>query len=193
VQGWWRARWAKVDPLRAKVEAWLGTLSPRERVMVSAAAAAVAIFAIFVIATGISRGVAAREARIEEKTKVLSQVGKLAAVYRAAQGERQALEARLKGRPVQLMSHVAQTGASLGIEVNDLRPTGAPVETEGLVEEAVEVNLARMDMPRLARLVQALEGGPGLVKVRRIRISTRSDDPKLVDVTLVVSTFGLKT
>jgi general secretion pathway protein M len=89
------------------------------------------------------------------------------------------------------MSHVSQTGASLGIEVNDLRPTGAPVETEGLKEESVEVNLPRLDMARLARLLQALEGGPGVVKVRRIRVTTRTDDPALVDVTLVVATYGL--
>ena len=177
--------------LRASAEAWFGALAPRERTLVSAAAAAVVLFVLFLAGTAVSRGISAREARIEAKTRVLSQVGKLAASYRAAQGERQALEARLKGRPVQLMSHVSQTGAALGIEVNDLRPTGAPVETEGLVEESVEVSLPRLDMGRLARLLQALEGGPGVVKVRRVRITTRSDDPALVDVTLVVATYGL--
>jgi general secretion pathway protein M len=183
----------RLRALRADAEAWFAKLTLRERVMVGAAAAATAVFVLFLVATAISRGMAAREARIEDKTRVLSQVGKLAASYRTAQSERQAVEARLKGRPVQLMSHVAQTGATLGIEVNDLRPSGAPVETEGLVEESVEVNLPRMDMARLARLLQALEGGPGVVKIRRIRVSTRSDDPKLVDVTLVVATFGLKS
>ena len=178
---------------RADLEAWLAQLSPRERVMVTLAAAAVALFVVFLVATGISRGASAREARIEEKTRVLSQVGKLAAGYRAAQGERQALEARLKARPVQILTHVAQTGASLGIEVNDLRPAGAPIEANGLVEESVEVNLARMDLPRLARFLQALEGGAGVVKVRRIRLSTRQDDPKLVDVTLVVATYELRS
>jgi general secretion pathway protein M len=177
--------------LRSSGEAWFGKLAPRERTLVSAAALAVVLFVFFLVATAISRGISAREARIEEKTRILSQVGKLAAIYRSAQGERQALEARLRGRPVQLMSHVSQTGASLGIEVNDLRPTGAPVETEGLKEESVEVNLPRLDMARLARLLQALEGGPGVVKVRRIRVTTRTDDPALVDVTLVVATYGL--
>jgi general secretion pathway protein M len=31
------------------------------------------------------------------------------------------------------------------------------------------------------------------VKVRRIRLTTRSDDPALVDATLVVSTYQLRT
>src|SRR5512143_521294 len=132
----------RLRKLRADAETWLGTLSPRERLMVSAAALAVVLFFVWLVAHRIGTGLSAREASIEQKTKVLSQVGKLAEVYRKRQAERQALEARLKGSPVQLMSHISQTGSTLGIQVNDLRPTGAPAEAEGIREESVEVNLA---------------------------------------------------
>ena len=179
--------------LRADIEARLQTLSARERVMVTAAAGAVVAFVVWLIALGIGSGISAREARIEQKTKVLSQIGKLADGYRRRQAEKQALEARLKGAPIQLMSHVSQTGATLGIQVNDLRPGGAPAEMEGLTEESVEVNLARIDMQRLAQLLQALERGAGVVKVRRVRITTRSDDPALVDATLVVATYRVRS
>jgi general secretion pathway protein M len=178
--------------LRADVEAWLGKLSARERVMVAAAALGVALFIVWLVSMQISAGASSREARIEQKTKVLSQVGKLAETYRGRQAERQAVEARLKGQPVQLMSYIAQTGATLGVEVTDLRPSGAPTEADGMREESVEVNLARIDPPRLGRLMQSLERGPGVVKVRRLRLTTRTDDPKLVDATFVVSTYQLK-
>jgi general secretion pathway protein M len=183
----------RLRKLRADLEAWLGTMSPRERLLVTAAAAAVVIFCVWIAAHQIGRGIGAREARIEQKTKVLSQIGKLAEGYRKRQAERTAVEARLKGAPIQLMSHISQTGATLGIQVNDLRPTGSPSETEGLREESVEVNLARIELQRLAALMQSLERGAGVVKVRRIRITTRSDDPALVDATLVVATYQLKT
>lgn len=179
--------------VRADVEAWLQTLSARERVMVGAAAAAVVLFVVWMFALSIGSGISGREARIEQKTKVLSQIGKLAEGYRRRQAEKQALEAKLKGAPVQLMSHIAQTGATLGIQVNDLRPTGAPAELEGLTEESVEVNLARIELQRVAMLLQQLERGAGVVKVRRVRITTRSDDPALVDATLVVATYRVKT
>jgi len=179
--------------LRADVEAWLGTLAPRERVMVSAAAIAIAVFSVWLVAHRIGAAVSAREARIEQKTRVLSQIGKLAEGYRLRQAERQMLEARLKGAPIQLMSHISQTGATLGIQVNDLRPSGAPSETEGLREESVEVNLPRIELQRLSALLQSLERGAGVVKVRRIRLTTRSDDPALVDATLVVSTYQVKS
>jgi general secretion pathway protein M len=183
----------RLRKLRADVEAWLGTLSARERLMVGAAAFAVAFFSIWLVAHQIGAGISAREARIEQKTKVLSQIGKLAEGYRRRTAERQALDARLRGAPVQLMSHISQAGATLGIEVNDLRPSGAPTESEGLREESVEVNLARIELQKLALLMQSLERGAGVVKVRRIRLTTRADDPALVDATLLVSTFQPKS
>ena len=183
----------RLRKLRADVEAWLGTLSQRERLMVVAAALAVVLFVVWLSAYRIGSGLSAREASIEQKTKVLSQVGKLAEGYRKRQAERQALEARLKGAPVQLMSHISQAGATLGIQVNDLRPTGAPSEEGNVREESVEVTLVRIELQRVALLVQSLERGAGVVKVRRIRITTRSDDPMLVDATLVVSTYQLKS
>ncbi len=178
---------------RAEVEAWLQTLSARERMMVGAAAAAVVLFVVWMFAIGIGSSISAREARIEQKTKVLSQIGKLAEGYRRRQAEKQSLEGKLKGAPVQLMSHIAQTGATLGIQVNDLRPTGAPADMEGLTEESVEVNLARIELQRLALLLKQLESGAGIVKIRRVRITTRADDPALVDATLVVATYRVKS
>jgi general secretion pathway protein M len=179
--------------LRADAEAWIGKLSPRERLMVTAAALSVVIFAVWLVSSAIGSAISAREARIEQKTKVLSQVGKLAEAYRRREAERKTLETKLRGSPVALMSHISQTGASLGIAVNDLRPTNAPGESEGLREESVEVNLARIDLSRLAALLQSLERGAGVVKVRRIRVTTRGDDPALVDATLLVSTYQLKS
>jgi len=178
--------------LRAAIEGWYGQLAPRERVLVTVAAAAVVIFVGWLALLGLQRGVADRLARIEQKTRVLSQVGTLATTYRRVQAERAALEGRLRGPPVQLLSHVSQTGTSMGVEITDVRPTGGPTEAEGVVEESVEVNMARIELARLARLVQALERGPGMVKVRRIRLSTRSDDPRLVDASVVVTTYRLK-
>ncbi len=182
-----------LQKLRTDLEAWLQKLAPRERVLVSIAAAGVVLFTIWLVSLQIGSSLAAREARIEQKTKVMSQIGKFAEGYRRRQAERQALESRLKGAPVQLMSLISQTGASLGIQVNDLRPTGAPTDADGLMEESVEVNLARIELQRLALLLQSLERGAGVVKVRRVRITTRSDDPALVDATLVVATYRVKT
>jgi general secretion pathway protein M len=178
--------------IRAELEARFGRLQPRERIMVTAAGAAIVLFVVLMVVTRISMWTTERQQRIEQKTRVLSQVGQLAEGYRRAQADRQALEARLKSQPIPLMTHVSQTGQTFGIEVGDLRPSGNPEETDGIVAESVEVSLPRIDPAKLGRFLQALEGGQGVVRVRRIRIATRSDDPKLVDATVVVSNFQLK-
>lgn len=179
--------------LRAEAEAWIGKLSPRERAMVTAAAAAVVVFLVWMVSRSIGAGIDAREAHIEQKTKVLAQIGKLAEGYRRREVSRKELEVRLKGSPVALMSHISQAGATLGIEVNDLRPVTVPSDVDGLQEESVEVNLAKIDLTHLAALLQNLERGAGVVRVRRLRVTTRSDDPALVDATLVVATYTLKS
>ncbi len=179
--------------LKANAQAWFSTLAPRERVLVTACGLAVVLFVVFMVMTSLQRGINAREARIDQKTQVLAQVGKLAAGYRQAQADRAQLEAQLKGPPLQLMSFVAQTGQKLGIEVNDLRPGQAGASgTEKVTEDTVEVNLAKLDLPRLAKLLEELERGPGIVKVRRLAVRTRNDDKNAVDVTLVVATYQLK-
>jgi general secretion pathway protein M len=182
----------RLKQLRADLEAWLSRLSPRERVMGSAAGAAVILFVLFMVSMQIRSGVRSREARIEEKTRALAQVAALAGEYRRVQAERAAMEARLKGPPLALLSHVSQAGSALGIEVTDLRPAGAPQEVDGITEESVEINLPRIELGRLAQLLQGLERSPRLVKVRRLRVSTRTDDPKLVDATAVVTTYQIK-
>ena len=180
--------------LRSDLEAWFAGLAPRERVLVSLAALAVALFVVFLGFAKVQRGISHREANIDRKTQVLAQVGKLAQSYRQTQAERTQLEAKLKGPPLQLMSFVSQTGQRLGIEVNDLRPgtPGVGSASDKVVEDTVEVNLAKLDLPRLASLLQALERGPGVVKVRRLAMRTRNDDPMAVDVTIVVATYQLK-
>ncbi len=178
--------------LRAEVLAWLAKLSPRERVMVSAAAAAVFVFIASLVSVSISSGISSRERRIEEKTRILSQLPKLAEGYRVHQAEKLALEGRLKGPPVQLLSYISQQGQSFHIEVGDLRPSNALGDLEGLKEDVVEVNLARVELATLARFLQALERGQGVVQVRRLRLTTRNDDQRLVDATFSVSAYQLK-
>ncbi len=177
--------------LRAELEAALLRLSLRERVMVSAAAAAVILFVLLLVAMKVGGAIRSREERIASKTQVLSQVGQLAQGFRRAQSERAVLEAKLAGPPVQLMSLVSQAGARLGIEVNDLRP-GPQGGSDRIVEESVEVSLARLDLPRLASLLADLERSPGVVRVRRLALRGRSDDPEALDVTLVVATWHQK-
>jgi len=182
--------------LKGDFEVGFARLAPRERVMVSGAALALVAFILFLAFTGVARGIRRREAAIDRKTEVLAQVGKLAQGYRQAQAERVQLEAKLKAPPVSLIGFVSQTGQKLGIEVPEIRQasaTGGPASpSDKVLEDTVEVNLAKIDLPRLSQLLEELERGPGVVKVRRLSLRTRNDDPMSVDATIVVATYQLK-
>jgi len=182
-----------IQKLRSDVEGFLARLSPRERAMVSLAALAVSLLALMLISLKVSGTIRARETRIADKTQVLSQVGQLAQEYRRAQADRALLEAKLKTK-VPLMSFVSQTGTRLGIEVNDLRP-GQPLgdKADKVSEESVEVSFPKLDLTKLTALLTELERGPGIVRVRRIAVRGRNDDPTAVDVTLVVATWEIKS
>jgi general secretion pathway protein M len=183
----------RISRLLSDAGAWFSRLSPRERILVSAAGGALALFVLLLGSAGVSRAISSRESRIEQKTQVLSQIGQLAQAYRRAQSERAMLEAKLRAQPVQLMSFVSQTGARLGIEVNDLRPgQQSAVGSDKVLEDSVEVSLAKVDLPRLTALLSELERGQGIVRVRRLAIRGRSDDPAAVDVTLLVSAWQMK-
>ena len=67
--------------LRANFEAWFTRLASRERIMVSLAGVAVALFIVFIAFTRAQRGITEREAIIDRKTQVLAQIGKLALYF----------------------------------------------------------------------------------------------------------------
>jgi general secretion pathway protein M len=184
----------ELNKLRARIEAWLTRLNPRERLLVTAVAGGVVVFILVIISVSVGSAISAREARIASKTRALSQIGKLMAGYHQAQAERLSLESRLKSQQVPLMSFISQTGGKLGIEVNDLRPGGTPSTSGGIQEESVEVTLPKLDLAKLSKLLQEINNSPQLfAKVRRLSIRTRTDDPALVDATLVIATFQLKS
>src|SRR5207237_10119867 len=108
-----------------------------------------------VVALGVSSSIGNRERRVGEKTQMLARIDKLTQGYRAAEAERTSLEAKLKGPPVQLMSYVSQVGARLGVDVPQIK-NGTAGGNDKVVEETVEVDLARLDLPKLARLLEEL-------------------------------------
>jgi general secretion pathway protein M len=182
----------RLRKLKDSLEATFGRLTERERLIVIAGAVVVLVFTVAMVSRSVGKSVAQREANIEKKTRLLAEVGKLTQGYRAVEAERQALEAKLKGPPTQLVTFISQTSQRLGIEVNNLRAQ-PPAGSEKIKEDSVEVELLRIDLVKLARLLEELERGPGVIRVRRIQMRTMSDDPNLVNVTVLVATFQLQS
>lgn len=170
-----------------------GRLSPRERNLVALTGTLVIAFVVAIAALQVSRTVSRREARIRGKLGQLDEVAKLTSGYRAAETQRNELEARLRGNQVRLFSYLDELAKRQGLEIGGMNDKGTqPAGGEGsrISESAVEVTFTRIGLDKLVKFLAEVEATQGLVKVTRLQIRPRGDEPVL-DAWLVVTTYQL--
>ncbi len=178
--------------LPTQVTTVLAGLNDRERKLVLLLAAALLLF---VVGGGVWWGVGAidgKERRVREMRSVLTQIQSLEAQYKAAeQAERQA-EMRLRTNNTSLFSHLQGAAQELGLTLNDLNERRSPASESGdITEVSVEVNLKEVSIDKLNTFLEKIEGksSNGLVKIMKLKVKTRYDNPELLDVGMTVSTW----
>lgn len=178
------------DALGKAGEAW-ASLSARERRMLSLLAAAFLVAAVALGGLSVRRAIVSRESSLDEKRTAMTKVDILAAGYAQAEAARARIEARIKGPPVRLFSYLEDLGRKQGVTIGDMQDRGNTAAGEGVQRATVEVNFARIDLLKLTAFVNEVEKSQHLVKVEKLRLRTRNDDPNLLDATLTVSTYQL--
>lgn len=168
-----------------------GRLSSREKLMVFGAAAAVLAFAVFVVSVRFSGALRQGESRIASKMRQLQEAQSLAAGYSQAEKERAALDRQLKSNNVKLFTLIEESAKRQGIEVGGLTDKGSRKEGK-VVEASVEVTLTRIELLKLVRFLTTLEEKNKLVKVTKLQIRARQDQPVL-DAWLTVTTYQLES
>jgi general secretion pathway protein M len=180
----------RLRDLLATFEQALGRLSARERVLVGAAAAVMLSILFLVITFGFSHAIHRRQVSIEEKGKALEEIGNLAATYRERDAHRRQLEERLRV-PVKLFTFIDDISKRQGVEIGDMQDRGSTTGADKVSEAVVEFDLNKLTLDKLTNFLNAIEHGPHLVKVKKIRIRTRLDDPNSVDASLTVATYSV--
>ena len=112
--------------------------------------------------------------------------------YRDAKGLQEAMEGRLAASNVRLISYLEEKGNKAGLSIPSINPKADVVlDGEKIVESAAEFTLTDIPLNRLVDFLAAVEAGPGVVKVKYLRM-----EPHLKDETLtawvVVATYHLK-
>lgn len=184
----------RIRQLLSDVLAALGRLSPRERGLVSAAGGAFLVFLIFVISFSVNSSIASREARIKGKQQQLEKISKLTVGFRAQETQRNELERRLQGNKVKLFSYLEDLAKKDSLSIGGMNDKGSQPIGEGtkITESSVEVTFTRIPLDKLVKFLQDVELGQGLVKVTRLQLRPRSDEPVL-DAWLVVTTYTLES
>jgi len=169
---------------------WEG-LSLRERRMLLLMFAAFVITVVVLAFGSIRKDIATRTASIADKEMQLQKVAILAGGYRDAEVERTKIESRLRGTPVRLFSYLEDISKRQNLQIGDMQDRGTDPAGEGVQRSTVEVSFAQIDLKSLVNFLNEIERNPRLVKVERLRVRHRNDDPDLLDVNLTVSTYQL--
>jgi hypothetical protein len=180
----------RLKALWANLEQALSQLSRREQLLV---ALALTVFAAGVLGFGsysISRSIHRREVAIDEKSKALVDIGRLTATFREREIQRQQLEARLRV-PVRLFTYIDDTSKKQGVVIGDMQDRGTVMGSDKISESTVEFDLSRVTPDKLRNFMNEIEHGPHLVKIKKIRLRVRLDDPNSMDAALTVSTYSM--
>ncbi len=180
----------RLRQLLSDANAAYSRLTARERGLVALAAGALVLLLIGLVAFTVSGAVSRREARIRGKSVQLEQIAKLTAGYRADEMRRQELERQLRDNKTKLFSYLDDLAKRQKIEIGGMNDKGAAPLSEKVVASSVEVTFTRISLDKMIKFLQEVETGQGLVKVTRLQLRPRTDEPVL-DAWLVLATYTL--
>lgn len=103
-----------------------------------------------------------------------------------AEADSYAGKAALNGRDISIIISSIAVGLGVSDRVASVRPTGESSELGYQIKEA-EVKLERIDLNRLVNFLYRIEDHDTLLKISELTITSRFDNPELLDVRLRVS------
>jgi hypothetical protein len=166
-------------------------MTDRERRLV---ALLVGTFLVLVVGGSIywaSGRLSAKERRVKDMRTTIAQITAMETEYREAEGKQRQAEMKLKTNNTSLFSLLQKSAGQLGLTLNDLNERKTPVKDTDIVEVSVEVNLKEVSIDKLNTFLEKVEGksSSGLVKVLKLKVKTRYDNPELLDVNMTVATW----
>lgn len=168
---------------------WTG-FTDRERKLVSLLGIALVLTVVALGITSFRTSLESKREAIAQKELIIQEVAKLSATYRQAEAVRNQIESRLRGAPVRLFSYLEETAKKQNMDIGDMQDRGNDTR-DGVVRSTVEVSFASIELKPLLRFINEIEKSPRVVKVEKLRIRHRNDDPDRLDVSLTVSTYNL--
>ncbi len=168
------------------------TLSVRERRLVTAGGLAAVGFIVFMVLFTFGQKADSLRRTIEKKTGTLESVLTLAAGYRDQRSAQEQVERQLAASNVKLISFLEEKAKAAGVELPSISPKpDVTIDGTKIVESGVEITLTDVKLDRLVEFVTALEAGPGIVKVKYLRLEPRPANENLT-AWISIATYRLK-
>ena len=182
----------RIQAWRDQVRLAFERLTQSEQLLWVGGIAAGTLFVLMLLGWGIGNAIAHERYRVHTKTEQLLHVLALQGEYMTRQEERQERLRTLSGSNVRLISLVEEAARQAGIEIGQLRPEDGEPAADGVIESRVDLRAAGLTADRLQDFINRIEGGTGVVIVRRLKVS-RPYRKDLADIELTVTTYRLRT
>lgn len=164
----------QLKALLAEIQSRFQQLSARERRLVGIAGSAAGLFLLFALLFSLASTAASYRKRTEQKLIKFREVQALAGNYRDAEQTRLRTEQQLKSSNVSLISYVEEKGTSAGLSIPTMTPKGeVPLADGKIVESSLEIMMPDVRIDKLVTFLSEVERGPGVVKVKYLRLEPR--------------------
>ena len=170
----------------------IAKMSDRERRLVALTAAIALVLAVAGLSWMISGSISRREKGISIRKDEIAQLESLRSDYEQATARQKAAEARIKtATSTSLFTLMQKAAQEVGLALSDLNERRVPVKDSDLTEVNVDVTLKEISIDKLVTLLEKIEGktSGGVVKVSKLKVKTRLDNPDMLEVSLTVSTW----
>jgi len=166
-------------------------LDDRQRRILLVAGGGVAVLLFLWIIVLPKLGIGGLDSKIEEKDAELREMIRLYQNFEQIKGDVSRLETTItRNKDMSLLSELSATAEKLGISQGiDSMVSKQKPKNDFYKEEAVEMRLQKINTEDLGRLLYEVEHSTLVMRVRKMHVETRFDDPALVNVTLEISTY----
>ena len=171
---------------------FLDKRTPRERQMLALMAIAIGLWLLYWFVQGLIVGPMAQAKRtIAVREAALMQMRVLQADYRRVQGQVSLLDTQIRsGQQGNVLSMLEEMASEVQIKdkITSMDPRSIP-PNDLYRESVIEVRLQSVNLKELTDYLFKIENSGSFLKIKRLRLKTRSDDPGYLDVTFRVSSF----
>jgi hypothetical protein len=130
--------------------------------------------------------------RIVQKTVELKEIAKLRREYLEVKERMEQFKgkARQRGRGFSLFSHLESLANKTKIKGNiaSMKPRSSTVG-EQYKESSVEVKLENVNTQQLVNYLFRIENSEAFLRIKRLHLKKRHDNPKYLDATFLISTY----
>jgi type II secretory pathway component PulM len=173
-----------------RIRAFVSNLAPRERALVGAAAAVLALTLVFLAVVRPIRGAAQRAAdRVVAAEHQLEVMRRLRRDFDDVSQRLSTVERRIQsGATGNLRTTLETLAQKAGVKIESMEPQASP-SNDQYRETKVDVVLKEVSLSQTVGYLHAIESTEQVLSVKGLRIRIRSDRPDLLDVNFNVSSF----